>query len=474
VGKEIELTRFEAAEFDRYAAHLEAELATLRRRLHAGDFDDSDFMAGFELEAWLLDRHYYPVPENEGFLARLDHPLVVPELSKFNVELNGLPRRPASDGLRQLEDELTATWQHCARTANEIENRLIMIGILPTVRHQDLVLANISQRNRYHALNEQILERRGGRPLCVDIHGRSRLRLSQPDVMLEAATTSFQVHLQAPVSEISRYYNASLILSAPMVALAANSPFLFGQSLWEETRIPIFEQAVDTGEEPDPNLRRVSFGSGYLGDDPFDYFQENIARFSVLLPIEYPNAEHRLRHLRLHNGTIWRWNRLLIGFDAEERPSLRIEHRVMPAGPTIVDMFANAAVYLGAARFLAGLRDAPEQDLPFETTRENFYRAAREGLDARIAWLGGSETDLRSLLLDEVLPMAREGLILYGVSRDDAHRYLDLVRARVRSGQTGAQWQRAYIDKHGEDFFRMTAAYLEHQRSETPVHEWPV
>ncbi len=474
MGREIERTQFKPQDFERYESRLQDEARLLESWLRKRRFDESRYVAGFELEAWLLDRNFFPVAGNEDFLAHLNHPLVVPELSRFNIELNGTPQPLAGHGLRLLEDELTATWRQCLKVSHELASTLIMIGILPTVRKKDLTLENISPRNRYYALNEQVLRLREGRPLRLRISGRDHIELTKSDVMLEAATTSFQVHLQAPASEIGRYYNASMILSAPMVAMAANSPFLFGKSLWEETRIPVFEQSVDTGDAAHPDLRRVTFGSGYLQDNPLDYFRENIERYPVILPEQFEDGERRLRHLRLHNGTIWRWTRMLIGFDDTETPHLRVEHRVMPSGPTIVDMVANAAVYIGAARFLAGLHVAPENDMPFKTARENFYRAAQHGLDARLNWLDGREVSARDLIINELLHMAREGLVLLGVDRDDAHRYLDLVGARVRNGQNGAAWQRAHVEKHGADFFRLTADYLEHQRSETPVHEWPV
>jgi gamma-glutamyl:cysteine ligase YbdK (ATP-grasp superfamily) len=430
-------------------------------------------MVGFEVEACLVDRNFFPVPENEAFLEKLSHPFVVPELSRFNIELNGTPQPATGRGLSRLEAELEATWRRCLEVGHTVDTSLIMIGILPTLRNRDLTLANISPRNRYYALNEQVLRQRAGRPLRLQVTGRDHLELLHSDVMLEAAATSFQVHLQVPASEAHRYYNASLILSGPLTALAANSPFLFGKSLWEETRIPLFEQAVDTGNADAPELRRVTFGSGYI-ESPLACFRENLDCYPVLLPTEFPDGASRLRHLRLHNGTIWRWNRILVGFDAAGGPALRIEHRVMPSGPTIGDMIANAAVYIGAARFLAGLRDAPEADIPFATARDNFYRAARDGLDARIMWLGGSELTARELLADELLHMAREGLVLLGIDRDDAHRYLDLIRARVHVGQNGARWQRDFVTQHGEDFFRLTAEYLAGQRSGIPVHEWPI
>ena len=474
MGQEITRSAFRSQDFARFSERLAVETELLASLLRDDRFDQSAYVAGFELEAWLLDHNYFPLPGNETYLARLDNPLVVPELSKFNVELNGTPQPLSGQALRRLEEELTGTWRECLRVAHELGGTLIMIGILPTVREQDLRLENISPLNRYYALNEQVLKARCGRPIELDIRGHERLATTHADVMLEAATTSFQVHLQAPADEAVRYFNAAQILSAPMVAMSANSPFLFDVALWEETRIPLFEQAVDVGDDAHPEQRRVTFGSGYLEDTVLEYYRENLERFPVLLPITSDDAPERLRHVRLHNGTIWRWNRLLVGCETATRPHLRVEHRVMPAGPTIVDMIANAAVYLGASRFLAGLRVAPESDLPFADARENFYRAARQGLTADIVWLDGSRAPVEAVLLEEILPMAREGLKLLGADADDIDRYLAVAAARVRTQQNGAAWQRAHAAKYGRDFFRLTADYLEHQRSAMPVHEWDV
>ena len=474
MGQEIDRIAFGRPDFEEFSSRLAEETALLESWLGEGQFEQSAYVGGFELEAWLLDSNYFPLPANQAYLARLNNPLVVHELSKFNVELNGTPQPLIGRALRCLEEELTSTWRQCLEVAHEFEGTLIMIGILPTVREQDLSLANISPLNRYYALNQQVLESRKGRPIRLDIQGREHLRLTHADVMLEAATTSFQVHLQAPADEAVRYFNAAQILSAPMVALAANSPFLFEKCLWEETRIPLFEQAVDVGDNALPERRRVTFGSGYLQHSVIECYRENLTRYPVLLPIQFDAGPQELRHLRLHNGTIWRWNRMLIGFNAAGTPHLRVEHRVMSAGPTIVDMIANAAVFLGASRFLAGLRAPPEADLPFLTARENFYRAAREGLDAPIVWLDGSEVGLRTLLTDEIFPMARERLKLLGADEEDIERYLDVARARVRTGFNGAAWQRAHVERYGRDFFRLTADYLERQRSAMPVHEWQV
>ena len=473
MGKEIEQTTFSAEQTAQFAERLEQETETLDRWCAEGGVSETGYVGGFELEAWLLDHNFFPLPRNEEYLKRLDYSLVVPELSRFNVELNGTPQSLKGGALRRLEEELNETWRHCLAVAKDFEATMMMIGILPTVREQDLSLKNISSRNRYHALNREVLRMRGGKPMELSIEGEESLALTHNDVMLEAATTSFQIHLQPPASEISRHMNASMIMSGPMVALAANSPLLFGKSLWAETRIPLFEQSVATGDAEHPERARVTFGSGYLTDNPVDFFRENVERHPPLLPTLFDNSDE-LMHLRLQNGTIWRWNRLLVGFDELKIPHLRIEHRPVPAGPTIADMLANAAVYYGAVHFLARLREPPEADLPFTTAKDNFYRAARDGLDARLTWLDGSEIDVRALLADEILHMAREGLVLLEIDEEDIERYIGIVRARTDSGQNGAAWQRAHAEKCGRDFYRLTADYFALQRSGAPVHEWPL
>jgi gamma-glutamyl:cysteine ligase YbdK (ATP-grasp superfamily) len=473
VGEEIERLQFSAQDFRRFEQLLAAETEQAQAWMRDGRFDEQSYRGGFELEAWLLDRNFFPEPRNEDLLRQLNHPLVVPELSRFNIELNGTPQGLSGQALRRIELELTDTWRSCVATARDMECQLAMIGTLPTIRQQDLTPDHISNRRRYHALNEQVLKLRNGRPFELDIRGREHLRRTQADVLLEAVATSFQVHLQVPASEIHRYYNAAQMLSAPLIALSANSPFLFGLDLWDETRIPLFEQAVAVDSQDGSNAQRVTFGSGYLEGDPIAVFRENQACYPVLLPIVEPDAAATLRHLRLHNGTIWRWNRLLMGFE-DQRPSLRVEHRILPAGPSIVDQVSNAAVYIGASRFLAGLQRPPEEDLPFDTARENFYAAARDGIAARVRWLDGRQIDARSLLLDEILHMARQGLLLLGVDEDDIDDYIGIAEMRVRTGQNGTAWQRAWVAAHGRDFFRMIAQYLAHQHVGNPVHEWPV
>jgi len=473
MGTEIGGNGFTADDFARFRRRLERETRHAEVAFARGDFANDARVAGFELEAWLVDEHGCPVPRNVSFLQRLASPLVVPELSRFNVEINGTPQRLCGSALSRLEVELAATWERCLHVALAEEAALIAIGTLPTLREADLSPASMSPFRRYVALNEQILALRDGRPLTLDICGIDRLCATHADVMLEAATTSFQVHLQAPATEIARIYNASLILAAPLVALAANSPFLFEHALWHETRIPLFEQAVDCCDQGHPEYPRVTFGSGYLGADPIACFAENLTSYAVLLPFAVPAPLQTYAHLRLHNGTIWRWNRMLIGFDAAGVPHLRVEQRVMPAGPSIVDMIANAAFYYGSVHFLGLQSTAAEERLPFAVARSNFYRAARYGLEAPLVWLDGRQATARQVLTRELLPIAGEGLARLGLDQADSDRYLAVIAGRLESGQNGAAWQLAHYAKH-HDFVRLTADYLAHQRRLMPVHEWPL
>lgn len=464
MGEEIGATGFTGADKARFAERLARE-TDVARALFAGEkFSRAGHMIGFEIETWILDHNYFPASINQQLLEALDNPLVVPELSRFNLELNCDPLPLQGDVVGRAHDALAEVWAACNAVAHRLDANLVLIGTLPTIRDDDLTLANMSPLNRYYALNSEVLRLRGGRPLRVDILGRDHLVSEHRDVMLEAATTSFQVHLKAPADLAHRYYNASIAASGPILAACGNAPFLFGKSLWEETRIPLFEQAVDV-----PGPARVSMGSGYARS-LLDVFEENLRDYDALLPIGFDDAPEAMRHLRLHNGVIWRWNRPLIGFDDDGAPHLRIEHRILPAGPSFVDMMANAALYIGLARTLALGSEDGTIGLSFEDALRNFYAAARFGLDAVLDWPSVGEMAADRLLLERIIPAAREGLADFGAA--DPRGYLDVLEARVRTRQTGAAWQRKALAACGGDLYALMAAYCEAQRSGAPVHEW--
>ena len=432
------------------------------------------YRIGFELEAWLIDLDCHPLPHNDAYLERYASPLCLPELSRFNVEFN-TPHLPVGPGtLMQLHEQLTRAWEEASAVAETMDIQLGMIGILPTIQESDLALESISCLNRYQALNERIMELRKSRPIQIDIRGRDRLSSLHGNVMLESACTSFQVHLQVPQSQAVTAYNASLVLSAFTVAASCNAPFLFGMDLWDETRVPLFEQAVSMpslGGQGKQHIGRVSCGSGYAQESLLEFFEENLQAFPVILPQPFHSADEEFLHLKLHNGTIWRWTRPLVGSE-EGVPHLRIEHRVMPAGPTVVDMIANVAFFTGLMMATLEGGEAEALEIPFTLARENFYRAARSGLDAQVFWLDGNEHSVAELILETLLPTARRGLQASGTPEEEADRYLDIIRARVEKRRTGARWMRGWHYAHDGSLPSLVGAYLARQQSGEPVHQW--
>ncbi|MEE8388360.1 MAG: hypothetical protein V3R65_07285 [Acidiferrobacterales bacterium] len=472
MGQEIGQDHFHKHDFDAFEAHIDDEMVLLSQWFEQQAFDASRHTGGYEVEAWLIDKEYRPAPINRQFLAKIDSNLVVPELSTFNVEINTTPQELQGRALKKMHNELDQTWSRCRRVAGELGADMLMIGILPTVGVQHLTLDNISVMTRYRALNEQILRLRKGAPIELDINGRESLVISHQNVMLEAASTSFQIHLKVSQEQSVRFFNAALIVSAPMVALTANSPYLFSRDLWDETRIPLFEQAVSVRSPKSHWSDRVTFGSGYVQESLLECFEENRLRFPVLLPETIDGPCEQLGHLLLHNGTVWRWNRPLIGFNADGVPHLRIEHRVVPAGPSVVDAIANAAFFFGLVYSIANEEIPMENGLTFDQVRANFYAAANQGLNARIDWIGGAGQPVQALLREQLLPRARDGLERQDFARDDINFYLGIIERRLDCWCNGAAWQRGWVEQHGSDMQALTTAYAERQRGGAPVHQW--
>ncbi len=475
MGQEIDTIHFTKQNFSDYQQHLSEETELLSEWFQNNRLSSHPGVGGFELEVWIVDKDYNPIPINDAYLNRLNSDWVSPELSRFNIELNADPENLQGQALSKLHSALQQSWDHCYQVAKDFDASLVMIGTLPSVREDQLVLENMSHMKRYQALNEQVFNQRKGKPLKLDIVGHEHLQTTHYDVMLESATTSFQVHWQMPIDQAVRAYNASVIASAATVAVSANSPYLFGKDLWDETRIPLFEQSVKVGGIEGAAfgpIRRVGFGSGYARQSMMELFHENHQHFPVLLPIEFDTPKEQMDYLRLHNGTIWRWNRPLIGFDKNDVPHLRVEHRVISAGPTVIDSIANAAFYYGLAYYLSQLTNAPEDELDFAMARDNFYASAKFGLNAHVTWLGNQKGTMKQLLQQQLLDVAEQGLIDLGLDRDDSCLYMGIIRERVNSGQHGAQWQRQYMNQHHCDMQSLTAAYTERQQTGEPVHTW--
>lgn len=475
MGEEIQYSRFNKTDYQQFVSQLKKETALVKNWFENHQFSTAALMAGYELEAWLINQTGNPVAINEEFLAQANNALLSPELAKFNIELNVEPEQLSNKALSIFEKKLNKLWQECSNTALSLNSNILGIGILPTLQDSDLTLQNISLLDRYKALNEQVLRHRNGVEIELNINGEDHLQVSHKDVMLEAAATSLQIHIQVPQDLAARYYNASVLLSAPMVAVSENSPCLFGRRLWRETRIPVFEQSVPTGGyggAASGPVHRVSFGSDYVRDSLFECFQENLDHFPVLLPVHYQADINEVKHLRLHNGTIWRWNRPLIGFDENQTPHLRIEHRVCASAPSMIDNIANIAFYYGLVHFYATAEEPPENAIPFADAKNNFYRTAQLGLKHKTRWLGHNTDSMKNIILEKLLAEAEIGLYKLGIDQADSQRYLSIIEQRVKTNKTGSQWQLDFLNTHQDNRTALTLNYLNNQKSGRPVHEW--
>ncbi|MBT3196120.1 MAG: glutamate--cysteine ligase [Gammaproteobacteria bacterium] len=475
MGQEINAQHFHKRDFNHFEQALQEETALLSSWFEEGVFSTTEAMVGLELEAWLVNQQLCPAPSNQPFITTMNHPLVVPELASFNIEINSTPQPLSEAPYSALTEELNTLWGKGEQVASRMDNHLIMIGTLPTAEEDDLILANMSEQQRYRALNEQVLRMRGGAPLRFEIEGHESLQLRRRDVMMEAATTSLQIHLQVPFEQSVTAFNSAIQISAAMVALCANAPYLFGRDLWEDSRIPLFEQAVNV--EPLSHRLgegRVSFGTGYARHSLLEFFIENRDHYPVMLPICQPLPTEELPNLMLHNGTVWRWNRPLVGFDQAGAPHLRIEHRVASAGPTPMDVTANTLFFVCVVMGMVARPDRRAKNLSFIEARRNFYQAARYGMESEVRWQGGKSIPLRTLLQQELIPLARVGIAYLGLAPREWQPWFELIEERVQRGQNGSCWQRQWVARHGPDFSGLMGEYLEQQCSGNPVHEWSI
>jgi hypothetical protein len=471
MGQEITNTSFSKKDFRIFRSCLKQETKILNEWFEQGVLSNNGLVGGFEIESWLLDQALRPAPVNKEFLEHFNSSLASPELASFSLELNNLPRDLINGVFSNFHTELENTWRQAQDVAKNlsIPSTLLLIGTLPTFQLSALNEDTMSDMNRYRALNEQIMARRKEKFLHLYIQGNELLELDSGNVMLEATTASFQIHTQVPAEEAHHYYNAALLITAPLVVIAANSPYIFGKDLWNETRIPLFEQSIDTANPAAP-IKRVSFGSGYLKKSILECFEENLKDFYILLPI-VEKDDGTLSHLRLHNGTIWRWNRPLLGFNEQGQPHIRIEHRAIPSGPTFIDMIANAAFFYGLQHYWAQMLKNGHSLPEYNEIRSNFYTAAMHSFDHSIIWFG-KHIEPAELLQNILLPQAEKGLSMMNISLPDIQKYLSIIAARIENQQTGASWQRKYVALHKCDMTELTRIYQRFQESGTPVHTW--
>jgi len=493
MGEKVTAAAFDLADRRMYRHKLRQCLEGLERLLDEKRFDRARNLMGLEIELNLADSDGLPRMMNEEVLERIASRDFQTELAQFNIEVNIAPHALSGRVMDRLAEELRTGLGYADRMAGEVGARIVMVGILPTLQAQDLVSANLSRADRYTLLNERILAMRG-EDITLDIEGVEHLVYTSASIAPEAACTSMQMHLQVTPNRFADVWNAAQAIAGAQVAVGANSPFLFGRELWRETRPLLFQQATDTRPEElrVQGVRPLTwFGERWV-DSVTDLFAENVRYFPSLLPIcddEDPvrvldeGGVPRLRELTLHNGTVYRWNRPVYEV-VDGVPHLRVENRIMPAGPTVADVLANAAFYYGLVRALADTSRPVWTRLPFRTAAENFDAGCRDGIDAVLRWprgRGGTASEVKAvdLVLDELLPLAAAGLDAWGIDAGDRDRYLGIVEERCRRRTNGAEWQaRTFHHYLGRGLDRraalaaMTQHYREFSAAGEPVHTW--
>ncbi|MFD5793897.1 glutamate--cysteine ligase [Streptomyces diastatochromogenes] len=496
MGEKVVAGQFDLSDRQRYREKLQKCLAGLERLLVEKRFDRPKNLMGVEIELNLTSPDGMPRMLNGQVLERIASRDFQTELARFNLEVNIAPHRLGGRVFDRLAEELRTSLAYADRKAGEVDAGIVMIGILPTLEPDDVVSANLSEADRYTLLNEQIVAARG-EDFVLDIEGVEHLTRTSKSIAPEAACTSVQLHLQVTPARFADVWNAAQVASAAQIAVGANSPFLFGHELWRESRVPLFLQATDTRP---PELQaqgvrpRIWFGERWISS-AYDLWEENLRFFPPLLPIcdaEEPlevldaGGVPRLAELVLHNGTVYRWNRPVYDI-ANGVPHLRVENRVLPAGPTVTDVIANAAFYYGLVRALAEESRPLWTRLPFAAAEANFDAACRYGIDARFVWprrgrYGGTgEVDAVTLVRDELLPLASAGLDAWGVEAADRDLYLGVIEERCRRRVNGASWQAATFHRALEQGLGREAAlaattrrYAELMHAGEPVHTWPV
>lgn len=473
-----------------YMKALLDDLRALELMLEGDTMESGVRRIGSEQEMFLVDSNLGPAPVAEEVLARLNDERFVAEIARFNLEANLTPHLLGGRCFGRMEEELSEVLRLAREGARVCGADVLLGGILPTLAISDLRAENITPRPRYHELNRVIGELRGG-TFSAYIKGRDELHIKHDNILLASCNASFQIHLQVNPREFAARYNLAQAVTAPLLAAAVNSPLLFGRRLWQETRVALFQHSNDartSAEQARSQPTRVGFGEGWLKDSVIELFREQIARFRVIMtnsPDEDPLAvlargeAPSLSALRLHNGTIWPWNRACYGV-SEGRPHLRIENRALPGGPTVLDEVANAAFFTGMMTALPGEYGEVGERMAFDDAKANFFAAARYGLRAQLTWMDGKRYIAAALILDRLLPLAREGLRQSGVEEADIERYLGTLEERVRNGQTGAQWMLQSLESMGEEGTsdlrrrKLAAAMLERQQGTEPVHRWAV
>lgn len=477
------------ADLNSFTRYLLRDIEALDRMLKMGWIENDEMKIGAEQEMCLVDKNGKPAPHNLQILDKLNHPNFVTELAKFNIEANIDPLPFTGTCFSDLEKQIIGLTNILRKAADDIDVNVVLTGILPTIRKFDIGIDNLTPNPRYHALMEAISGLRGDK-YELRIEGLDELNVITDSALIEACNTSFQVHLQIKPDEFVNKYNIAQAIAAPILAVSTNSPMLFNKRLWSETRIALFRQSIDTRlatEHLRERSPRVTFGSQWLKGSILNLYKEDIMRFRIMFmsDIEEDVLESiengvtpKLRALNIHNSTVYRWNRACYGVSPNGKPHLRIENRVFPAGPSIVDEVANSAFWIGLMNGFADVYPDITKVMDFDDAKSNFLIAARAGLGSKFIWANGKKIIDIDLISKELIPIAREGLKKADVSVADIDKYLGIIEERNKTGNTGSRWMLNSYSKLAKETSKddiplaLTGAIIKNQKENIPVSSW--
>jgi len=491
MGQHDVKTQRDAAAIRRFTRHIMQDMRALEYMLAEGMFETDIQRIGAEQELFLIDKNFQPSSLAEEVLALSDNERLVNELTRFNLEINLDPLELTGSCFSDMHRTLDELVEYVRGLSSQVDAQVVLAGILPTIHAWDLRLENMAPKPRYYTLNDTIMALKGGRAQ-YHIRGVDELFFQHDNIMVEGCNTSFQVHFQVTPDTFAHYYNIAQLVAGPVLAASANSPVLFGKRLWRETRIALFQQAVDT-RSSNLYLRdmspRVHFGTEWVNDSVTEIFQEDIARFRVIMTSDYEDPFEmldrgevpKLRALQLHNGTVYRWNRACYGISGD-KPHLRIENRLLPSGPSTVDEMANAAFWTGLMQGLALHHKDIRPLMDFDDAKSNFIGSARRGLASEMDWIDGKRWRAAELIAEQLVDIAKEGLRARKVDEEDIERYLGVIDGRVKTQITGAQWQlsslasmkRAGGNTRAERLDSLVEGMVEQQKTGMPGHTWPL
>lgn len=477
-------------ELNKFTRFLLKDIQAMEYMLENDWFEQAPIRIGAEQEICLVDEHGKPAPKSMEILDALNHPSFTTELSRFNIEANLSPVEFTGNCFSKIQKELDGLMELIHKTAHDLDARVILTGILPTIRKFDLDMENLTPIDRYYALLQAIERLRGKAAYELKIEGLDELNLKHDSALIEACNTSFQVHLQVTPQDFVSKYNIAQAISAPVLGISSNSPMLFGKRLWNETRIALFQQSVDT-RITNEHLRytspRVTFGNGWVQNSILDLYKEDIVRFKVLLTTEVQEdvlesvknkKTPRLQALSIHNSTVYRWNRPCYGISPNGQPHLRIENRILPSGPTTLDEVANSAFWVGLMNGFEEAYPDVTKVLEFDDIKTNFIKTARTGLGSKHNWVHGKTVNDIELIQKELLPIARIGLQKAKVDEKDINKYLEIIEERTETGMTGSKWiLKSYsklLKESSKEEARtaIVAGMAYNQKTKKPVHEW--